>query len=749
MRRMILAACLFLAAGAEAAETAWRPVGLCGGGALFSLAGSGVDADAMMVHCDMSAAYMSRDAGRTWRMVHHAQLRGCTSCSPVFHPRKAGRIYSGSGWTGRVHVSDDGGATWRELPTRPPWRGRPTLLYLHAPPGKPERLFAASGKALAVTDDGGKSWTPCKGFTGRPLGMGGEHGRDAIYLGTTESVFVSTDGGKRFVRTTRQILPEGKILSFAMGSNGEATCLYLTAECGVEGGELTGGVYVSTNRGVKWTRCMTGLNTQTKRSSQWAHGDVPRYGFIRTTDVEPRRAYVHDAGTSYFPPNHATVYRTDDAGGRWRAVFFSDPRFKQYNVADDWLSRGVGQRWQSVPSSFVVNPGHPDVVMMCTGMFLYRTDDGGKTWRVCHTGPPAGGAGKKTAWTNNGLVVTTTWNYDVDPHQPNRHYICYTDIGFARSRDAGKTWTWAGHSLPWRNTTYELAFDPAVEGRIWAAMSNVHDIPNWNVISGRHRADYPGGLARSDDFGVTWEKVPGLPPKPCLSIVLDANSRPNARRLYASIWDKGVYRSDDGGATWRLRSEGLGHPTNMRCCKLHLHADGTLFVLVTAKRLPGGELTDKGVGLYRSDDRGETWREVTESLPIRWPKDFTVRPGDGRTILLSAATSRGRPEGGLYRTTDGGATWRRLVQKGPEHFGAFYHPRHRDWMYMTLTEGVPMDSAGLWLSRDDGATWQPFAALPFSNIQRVHFPPGADGEIVVTTFGGSVWRGPETPASKE
>ena len=56
---------------------------------------------------------------------------------------------------------------------------------------------------------------------------------------------------------------------------------------------------------------------------------------------------------------------------------------------------------------------------------------------------------------------------------------------------------------------------------------------------------------------------------------------------------------------------------------------------------------------------------------------------------------------------------------------------------MTLTEDAP--GAGLWLSRA-------FDELPFSNIQRVEFNPANDAEIHVTTFGGSVWRGPATPS---
>jgi len=59
---------------------------------------------------------------------------------------------------------------------------------------------------------------------------------------------------------------------------------------------------------------------------------------------------------------------------------------------------------------------------------------------------------------------------------------------------------------------------------------------------------------------------------------------------------------------------------------------------------------------------------------------------------------------------------------------------------MTLTEGAP--GAGLWLSQDNGQTWLAFDDLPFSNIQRVTFDPSDDDLIYVTTFGGSIWRGP-------
>ena len=59
---------------------------------------------------------------------------------------------------------------------------------------------------------------------------------------------------------------------------------------------------------------------------------------------------------------------------------------------------------------------------------------------------------------------------------------------------------------------------------------------------------------------------------------------------------------------------------------------------------------------------------------------------------------------------------------------------------MTLTEGAP--GAGLWLSKDDGTTWRAMNGLPFSNAMQVIVDPSDPDTIYVTTFGGSVWRGP-------
>jgi photosystem II stability/assembly factor-like uncharacterized protein len=459
-----------------------------------------------------------------------------------------------------------------------------------------------------------------------------------------------------------------------------------------------------------------------------------QYPFVVTTNLDPTRVYAaREAG--------GKVFRSDDRGATWRNTLFQHRDSPEFNVGPDYLLDETGGGGDNI-SGFAINPANPDHLIVGDWMNCFITRDGGKTWAAAHTrsAEQPGRRGKGMRWLDTGLVVTTVWNYYIDPFEPDRHHIAYTDIGYARSTDAGKSWFWQT-GKPLRNTTYELAFDPETPGLMWGAFADLHDIPNNNVISGHHYfARASGGVGVSTDFGVTWNDTSrGLPPKPITSVIVDPKSPKGSRTLYASAFEDGVYRSTDGGKTWVKASEGLGAPgTNVRACRLILHPDGKLFCLVTALKRDGRYVAE-GPGLYRSTDGGGRWEWINRSHPLLWPKDFDVDPRDSRVIYLGA-TDADNKEGGLFRTSDGGASWTRIARKSSETFGATVHPRRPGWVYMCLTENS--EDCGLWLSKDGGTTWKALDGLPFRNIQRINFDPRDDSVIYVSTFGASAWRGP-------
>ena len=727
----------------------WEPVGLSGGGGMFSPAISPADPNLMMLNCDMSAAYISEDGGRNWRMINHAQLRADTRCQPGFHPSDPNIVYASS--RGRLRISRDRGRTFSPVgDLRESLHGEIAIS-----PSDPNVMLVGmrSGKCQ-LSRDAGKTWAACNGPNGQVIGFHFDRTSTGhiMFAATDRSIWRSDDGGQTWTEKTYG-LPWKQIQGFAAGSDSanNITMLYCTVRSKDEDGDFKGGIYRSRDRGQSWQQAMgQGTNIGTKKADRWAYGSIAQYKQLLTTDTAPLTVYVMNTSTGFHPPHHETVYRSDDGGRTWRDTFFVDPRFKQYNVAPNYFTASTGQSYKGgdAPFGVAICNSDPNRLILVWSQ-CYITHDGGDMWFNGHTYPAGGQKPRpRCAWVCNGLVVTTTWHYYIDPFQVNRHYIAYTDIGLARSVDGGKTWIWWDkHSwAPWRNTCYEIAFDPDIPGKMWGAFSNVHDIPNDNIISERHGHNRPGGVCISRDFGVSWKhEAQGIPPRPVTSVVLDPKSPSNARTLYAGVFMEGVYKSTNDGTTWTLKKNGLGHPKNMRVYRVILHKDGTLFAIVCAKRPTYGKpLMSEGVGLYRSKDGAETWEKVNASRLFLYPKDFTVHPQDSNNILVGTCDANWQDKsGGLYRSADGGRTWQRIGRKGHQTFGGYFHPKHDGWIYMTLTEGAP--GAGLWLTRDDGAAWEAFEDLPFSNIQRVVFDPLDDRVMYVTTFGGSVWQGPMVP----
>jgi photosystem II stability/assembly factor-like uncharacterized protein len=749
MSRLITAAviCALVTGSARASEPEpyFVNIGLSSGSSLHGGSISPVDPKTMFVQSDMSNAFYSHDGGQTWHLIHTKYLRGAGSTAPAeYDPTNADVIY----WTDThsVKVSRDRGVTWTMLGETQPWDQRDYVRRIYLDPDFTTRIFVGTDKSLFVTEDGGKDWKKIPDVSGRVLKIATDRtsakDKRVYFVGTTEGVFRSDDSGASFKKKMAG-LPEGGLTGFAGASNAQATILYAITPVTAADNKLAGGMFRSLDKGEKWERCMNSdIDVDPRLANLAKERNQPAYQFVTASDKMPKRAYVYCEGVSYQPPNHSTVYRTDDAGATWHAVYFSDPRFKapgmECNVPVDWQTEGLGGRWQGGTRALEISASDPDTVVLTQERWYIYTQNAGKNWNLAHTGTRVVKDGQ-VSWRNNGLMETSSWDYVIDPFDKNRRYIAHTDIGFSRSIDGGDTWIWGGPKLPSGvdNTTYQLAPDPETKGKIFAAFSATHDIPNYNSVYGSHfRPNRSGGaVGVSLDHCATWTKLWSTK-LPVTSVVLDPQSPKGKRTLYAAVFEGGIWRSFDDGKTWEeCKNVGLGSEKNKRCLKIVIQPDGSLLNLVTGK--VKGE-TD-GVGLYRSTDKGDNWTKISEGQPWTWVKDFSVNPRDSKEILVAA--SRDKP--GLYRTKDLGKTWEMLVSKDREHFGGYFHPAHPGWIYLTLTEGA--EESGIYLSQDDGKTWTPYTQIPFANIQRVCFDPDDPKHIYLTTFGYSVIKAPVQP----
>lgn len=230
----------------------------------------------------------------------------------------------------------------------------------------------------------------------------------------------------------------------------------------------------------------------------------------------------------------------------------------------------------------------------------------------------------------------------------------------------------------------------------------------------------PAALFESRDAGESWSLVRGLyehPHRPrwvpgngglCLHTILPDPS--NRERMYVAISAAGVYRTDDGGNTWLARNKGVRvvfapekYPEFGQCVhKIAFH-----------ESRPERLFLQNHWGLYRSDNRGDSWQDIAHGVPSDFGFAMLMHPHDSDCVYILPVESdefRCTPEGHLrvYRTRNAGGSWEAL-QRGLPQKGA-YETVLRDAM-----SADSLDPAGIYFgtrsgklygSTDEGKSWK-------------------------------------------
>lgn len=734
------ALCLLLLCPASRSDTGsqrWRVVGPGGGGAMFLPTISPHDPKVVFVACDMTGSYLTSDGGANWRMFN---LRGRTTVF-AFDPVTPGTLYAyGTG----LYRSTDGGLRWQLLYPAPRNvrfvavagdHADETLRVANGPeesitalavdPADSRTLYAAMGprgeSTLRISTDWGESWQSAGALS---------DGARAIYIDaasprTGRTIYVVGNTGVA-VRAPSDWksgapAPGGAFVSVsggfsAPGSAGQSRALTIY-------GATNAGLVISTDGGASWRSLLPGLQIRS----------------VATSLHHSATAYVSYSGLKKGAREYFGVAVTRDGGQTW-AYPWQESNLAAPNVDQGgWINPTLGPGWGEHPLDLGVSPVNPDLCYATDFGRTLRTADGGRTWAATYT-RRAGPA----SYTSTGLDVTTAYGVHFDPFDPRRTFITYTDIGLMRSEDAGASWRTAiqhGVPRPWTNTTYWVAFDPEVKGRMWAVFSGTHDLPHPKMWRHTPPARFQGGVCRSDDGGETWTaQRNGMPETAATHILLDRRSPKDARVLYVAGFGKGVFKSTDGGATWAPRNHGL--PANEPFAwRLSMAGDGALY-LVLARRSEDGSIGDEKDGaLYRSRDGAESWQMVVLPEDVNGPAGLTVDPTDAQRIYLSAWGRKGVDRdsgGGIYLSRDAGASWRRTLDRDAHIYDVTVDPADPAHLFACGFE------SSVWRSLDRGGTWSRVPGYNFKWGHRVVPDPLHRGMLYVTTFGGSVWYGPET-----
>lgn len=714
----VIGAMLILWATAAGWAADYEVTGIGGAGGMFTPMACPTDPDFLLLSCDMSGAYRSLDGGKRWELIPCSEISNSIGCYPLFL-RDAILWVSGS----TLKISRDRAATWQTVVQPSPWSGGIKLMAALEPEGQPATWFVATPAGVWRSADEGRTWERTIEGDTRALAAVGSR----VYAACdNKKTVVSADGGKTWQEITAPQIKDHQVFGLAGSADADGNvCLYASA--------WDVGILKSLDEGRTWQVLLDKYDDQ---------------NVFMVPSGQTHIAYMAQSGRGWC----RRIWRTRNQGLSWEECFFMTG--PNANVERSWVQTQLSWGYYITPNGFGMCAGDPNIALVSTQGDLYITRDGANTWQQIMNQPvEVTEDGKQVrGYRSIGCEVTTCMRYLIHPTEPQRRYILHADIGLSRSPDGGATWIPSASGSPWGNTFYHVVFDPDVPGRMYAAASSRHDIPNWTHIS-PNTPQHQGGVVVSDDYGKRWRVLgTGLPKLPCTWVCLDPKSPAGDRTLYAALYEGGVYKSTDDGKTWLPRSQGLGYPGNLHAFMLQLHpVTGDLYCSITANRIQEGNRATFPVvgGLWKSTDGAETWTDITASLKLHWPNSFVVHPTDPNTIYLTAATIPGGPEGGVYKTTDGGASWERLLRD--EDFARTGPPGYVHAMYVNLDPGNPdrvyvgTIGHGLWLSPDAGKTWQRFSKFPFGPVCNVTFSPQEPGIIYVGTYGGGVFRGSSEP----
>ena len=309
------------------------------------------------------------------------------------------------------------------------------------------------------------------------------------------------------------------------------------------------------------------------------------------------------------------------------------------------------------------------------------------------------------------------------PADRDRIYASQTSPWFGqqiqRSNDGGKTWDVVGNKflyegVPGTHQWYDGTPHPWEFKRVWH-LEPSHGNPD-HVYAGAEDA----ALFETKDGGQTWSELAGLREhgtgphwQPgagglCLHTILIDPTNP--QRLFIAISAAGAFRSDDAGTTWRAINRGLkseyipdpdaevGHCVHR--IAMHRSQPDVLFM-------------QKHWDVMRSDDAGDTWREISGNLPTDFGFPIDVHAHEPETVYVVPITSdqyHYPPEGKLrvYRSRTGGNEWEALTNGLPQ--SDCYVNVLRDAMAVDSLDscGVYFGTTGgqVYASADGGDTWE-------------------------------------------
>lgn len=352
-------------------------------------------------------------------------------------------------------------------------------------------------------------------------------------------------------------------------------------------------------------------------------------------------------------------------------------------------------------------PGEPNVFFV--GQVdggVWKSTDYGRTWNPIFDKEDTQSIGAIAVAPSDGKIVYVASGEGL--HRPD---LSVGD-GIYRSDDAGKTWKHLG--LRDSQQIPAIAVDPRNPNRVFAA-----------VLGHPYGPSAERGIFRSEDGGTTWKKVLFRDDRTGGSDVVIDPKDPQV--VYASLWEEtlgpwedgndydgthgGLFKSTDGGATWKQLTKGL--PENLVQINVAIAASDPKRLYATLSTTnEGGYASGTGLGVYRSDDAGESWRKITDDprpamkigggdLPVP-----VVDPQNPNVVYSTSIVT--------CRSEDGGITWISLrgAPGGDDYQNLWINPTNPQILLLVSDQGAAVSVNG-------GESWSSWYNQPTAQLYHV------------------------------
>jgi len=316
---------------------------------------------------------------------------------------------------------------------------------------------------------------------------------------------------------------------------------------------------------------------------------------------------------------------------------------------------------------------------------------------------------------------------------PKTYYMGVTGGGLWKTDDMGISWRSISDGYFKTGSVGAIAVADSDPNVIYVGMGE-------HAVRGvmTHHGD---GVYKSTDVGKTWKKI-GLDASQHISRIVVHPKSPDIiwvaaqGALYSKSQERGVFKSTDGGATWK-KVLYVNDATGASELSLDVNNPRILYAAMWEHgRLPWKVISGgPGSGLYKSTDSGDTWEKMKEGLPEEMGKmSIAVSRSNPEKVYALIESDSYKDARGLYVSNDAGKNWSqvtnepRLVQRAWYYIELFIDPKNENTIYVL--------SAPMLRSNDGGRTWETLGGT-HGDYHDLWINPDNPNNYIVSNDGGS------------